>query len=70
MLTAELGGVATPRLLRTAGVQPLTRRELEIVTLAARNLSNAEIAGALGVGRRTVEGHLHRGVREARCLQP
>jgi DNA-binding CsgD family transcriptional regulator len=52
--------VQTPRLMRNAGTQPLTRREVEIAALASRNLSNAEIAELLGLGRRTVEGHLHR----------
>lgn len=56
----ELGPVQTPRLMRYAGAQPLTRREVEIASLASRNLSNAEIARLLGLGRRTVEGHLHR----------
>jgi DNA-binding CsgD family transcriptional regulator/type II secretory pathway predicted ATPase ExeA len=58
--SAELGPVHTPRLLRNAGTQPLTRREVEIASLASRQLSNAEIARVLGLGRRTVEGHLHR----------
>ena len=57
---ADLGPVQTPRLMRHAGTQPLTRREVEIASLASRNLSNAEIARVLGLGRRTVEGHLHR----------
>ena len=57
---ADLGGVSTPRLVRRAATQPLTPREIEIATLAARHLSNAEIAHVLGLGRRTVEGHLHR----------
>ena len=60
MTTADLGRVHTQRLLRNAGAQPLTRREVEIVSLASRNLSNSEIARLLNLGRRTVEGHLHR----------
>jgi DNA-binding CsgD family transcriptional regulator len=60
ILTVDLGAVSTPRLMRNAGSQPLTRREVEIASLASRNLSNAEIAEVLGLGRRTVEGHLHR----------
>jgi DNA-binding CsgD family transcriptional regulator/type II secretory pathway predicted ATPase ExeA len=60
LAAAELGRAHTPRLLRNAGAQPLTRREVEIASLASRMLSNSEIARLLGLGRRTVEGHLHR----------
>jgi DNA-binding NarL/FixJ family response regulator len=38
---------------------PLTEREREIVTLAARGLSNRAIAEQLVVSVRTVEGHLY-----------
>jgi DNA-binding NarL/FixJ family response regulator len=39
---------------------PLTAREREIVTLAARGLSNRDIADLLVLSVRTVEGHLYR----------
>ena len=45
----------------------LTRREREIAELAARDLSSREIAEQLVLSARTVENHLQRGVREARC---
>ena len=38
----------------------LTERQREIARLVALGLSNTEIAGRLGLGRRTVESHLQR----------
>ena len=40
------------------GVEKLTIREIEVLRLAARGMSNREIALELGVGVRTVKGHL------------
>lgn len=37
---------------------PLTRKQVEIVSLAATGLTCSEIAGRLFLSRRTVEGHL------------
>ena len=42
------------------GTTPLTSREREIALLAVEGLSNREIARALTVSTRTVEGHLYR----------
>jgi DNA-binding NarL/FixJ family response regulator len=50
----------TPALAALATPLPLTSREREIVTLAARGLSNRQIADRLTVSIRTVEGHLYR----------
>jgi DNA-binding NarL/FixJ family response regulator len=53
-------GATTPALSVAARPLPLTRREREIVTLAARGLSNRQIAERLVVSVRTIEGHLYR----------
>lgn len=49
---------ATRRPPAVNSVEHLTRRELEVLKLAARGMSNRDIADALGVGLRTVKSHL------------
>lgn len=39
-------------------VEPLTDRELEVLRLAARGLTNKAIGYELGISDRTVQGHL------------
>jgi DNA-binding CsgD family transcriptional regulator len=46
---------------RTPSVTP---REAEMVQLAARGLSNAEIAETLVISSRTVETHIYRAMRK------
>ncbi|HUP84154.1 MAG TPA: LuxR C-terminal-related transcriptional regulator [Acidimicrobiales bacterium] len=54
------GHVRTPALADATSRAELTRRELEVVQLAALGLSNRSIADRLVVSLRTVEGHLYR----------
>src|SRR5205085_11169656 len=51
--------LAEPALPAAGGVS-LSRREREVAGLVARGLTNRQIAERLGIGERTVEGHLER----------
>jgi ATP/maltotriose-dependent transcriptional regulator MalT len=53
-------GATTPATRAAAAPLPLTSREREIVTLVSDGLSNKEIAEALSVSIRTVEGHIYK----------
>lgn len=62
-----------PLLADLVGLEQLTARERQVIELAARGLTAAQIADRLVIGRRTVETHLSRaysklGIRSKRDL--
>lgn len=48
----------TPRLEEAPALSPLSERELEVLKLAAKGVSNRDIAENLGLSNRTVQAHL------------
>ena len=48
----------TDRLLETLGREELTARELEVLTLVAKGLTNKEIASALFISDKTARNHV------------
>jgi DNA-binding NarL/FixJ family response regulator len=59
MLVRRVAVLAAERRPRAAGTAALTRRELEILGLIGRGLSNKEIAAALHIELATVKNHVH-----------
>lgn len=59
-LTDGLDTTPYPLLRDWTATHRLTRREREVVALAAQQLTNRQIATRLNTSQRTVEGHLHR----------
>jgi NarL family two-component system response regulator LiaR len=56
MVLQELHRPVAPKQPRTA--EPLSERELEVLRLVARGMSNQEIADTLVVGEATVRSHV------------
>jgi two-component system nitrate/nitrite response regulator NarL len=64
--SSDVAQVALNQVIRgqADGTPPLTLREREVLIQIAKGLSNKEIAGALGLGVRTVETHRERAMRK------
>src|SRR5919107_917372 len=58
-LEAVDSGNGGPRSGRAPGLEPLSRREVEVLELVAAGRSNAEIAGELYLSVGTVKAHVH-----------
>jgi two-component system, NarL family, response regulator NreC len=52
-----LAGLATPKAAPFGAVESLTQREIDVLRLLAKGYTNRQIADALSVSVRTVEGH-------------
>jgi len=59
LLAKQCGGAVSPALAAAKLPLPFTPREHEIIRLLSQGLSNKEIAGALSLSVRTVEGHVY-----------
>lgn len=64
-LARQCGGAVSPALQAAHVALPLTQREHEIVLLVAKGLSNRDIATAMSLSVRTVEGHVFRATVKA-----
>jgi DNA-binding NarL/FixJ family response regulator len=59
LIAKECGGAVSPALSAALVPLPFTAREHEVATLLSGGLSNREIATAMAVSVRTVEGHIY-----------
>jgi DNA-binding NarL/FixJ family response regulator len=60
LLAAACGGARSPAIVMARLAVPFNRREHEIALLVARGLTNREIAEAVSLSARTIEGHIYR----------
>jgi DNA-binding NarL/FixJ family response regulator len=64
-LAGVCGGATSPAIAAASFAPPFTNREREIAVLVAQGLSNREIAEAVSLSVRTVEGHIYRASTKA-----
>jgi DNA-binding CsgD family transcriptional regulator len=64
-LAAACGGATSPAIAAASLTPPFTHREREIAVLVAKGLSNREVAEAVSLSVRTVEGHIYRASTKA-----
>jgi DNA-binding CsgD family transcriptional regulator len=64
-LAQQCGGASSPALAAAKVTLALTGREREIALLVAQGLSNRDIAEAMSLSVRTVEGHIYRATVKA-----
>lgn len=58
-LATLCGGAVSPAIVASSSALPFTRREHEIAMLVAQGLSNRDIAAAVSLSVRTVEGYIY-----------
>ncbi|MEO3758146.1 LuxR C-terminal-related transcriptional regulator [Mycobacterium sp. B14F4] len=64
-LAEACGGATSPAIVAASFAAPFTHRELEIALLVAQGMSNRDIADAVSLSVRTVEGHIYRASAKA-----
>lgn len=65
LLAKECGGAVSPALATAEVPLPFTRREHEIAQLLAQGMSNRDIAEAMSLSIRTVQGHIYQASTKA-----
>jgi DNA-binding CsgD family transcriptional regulator len=68
-LAVACGGATSPAIVAARLAVPFTQREREVALLVAKGLTNREIAEAVSLSVRTVEGHIYRASCKAGVAQ-
>jgi DNA-binding CsgD family transcriptional regulator len=68
-LAMACGGATSPAIVAARLAAPFTQREREVALLVAQGLTNREIAEAVSLSVRTVEGHIYRASCKAGVAQ-